>query len=75
METAIEEAEEREASAEELITQLEKEIDIVRDSSARQASNIEEMLKYGKSGNLILHLSSSYPHLLFFIYSMSSVNF
>lgn len=52
LETAIEEAEEREASAEELITQLEKEIDIVRDSSARQASNIEEMLKYGKSGNI-----------------------
>lgn len=52
LETAIEEAEEREASAEELITQLEKEIDIVRDSSARQASNIKEMLKYGKSGNI-----------------------
>lgn len=52
LETAIEEAEEREASAEELITQLEKEIDIVHDSSARQASNIEEMLKYGKSGNI-----------------------
>lgn len=52
LETAIEEAEEREASAEELITQLEKEIDIVRDSSERQASNIEEMLEYGKSGNI-----------------------
>lgn len=52
LETAIEEAEEREASAEELIAQLEKEIDIVRDSSERQASNIVEMLEYGKSGNI-----------------------
>lgn len=52
LETAIEEAEEREASAAELITQLEKEIEIVRDSSERQASNVEEMLEYGKSGNL-----------------------
>lgn len=52
LETAIEEAEEREASAEELIAQLEKEIDIVRDSSERQASNVEEILEYGKSGNI-----------------------
>lgn len=52
LETAIEEAEEREASAEELMAQLEKEIEIVRDSSERQASNIEEMLEYGKSGNI-----------------------
>lgn len=52
LETSIEEAEEREASAEELIAQLEKEIDIVRESSERQASNIEEMLEYGKSGNI-----------------------
>lgn len=56
LETAIEEAEEREASAEELIAQLEKEIDIVRDSSERQASNIQEMLEYGKSGNIKINL-------------------
>lgn len=52
LEMAIEEAEEREANAEELIAQLEKEIEIVRNSSERQASNIEEILKYGKSGNI-----------------------
>lgn len=52
LETAIEEAEEREAGAEELIAQLEKEIEIVRASDERRASNIEEMLEYGKSGNI-----------------------
>lgn len=56
LETAIEEAEEREAEAEELIRQLEKEIEIVRDSDERQASNVEEILQYGKSGNIKLVL-------------------
>lgn len=52
LEMAIEQVEEREANVEQLITQLEKEIAIVRDLSERQASNIEEILKYGKSGNI-----------------------
>lgn len=52
LETAIEEAEEREVIAEELIAQLEKEIEIVRESDGRQASNVEEILEFGKSGNI-----------------------
>lgn len=52
LEVAIEEAEDREAYAIELSEQLETEIQIVRDSDERQASNIEEILEYGKSGNI-----------------------
>ena len=52
LETAIEVAEEREADAYALVKQLEKEIEIVRDSNERQASNIEELIEYGKSGNI-----------------------
>ena len=52
METAIKKAEEREAIAEAYLAQLEKEIEIVRNSSERQAADIKEMLEYGKSGNV-----------------------
>ena len=52
LEVAIEEAEDREAYAIELSEQLETEIQIVRDSDERQASNIEEILEYGRSGNI-----------------------
>lgn len=52
LEVAVQEAEDREAVANDIIEQLEKEISLVRDSNERQASNIEEMIEYGRSGNI-----------------------
>lgn len=49
---AIEEAEEREAAANELIEQVNRELDVIRESAAREASNLEEMFEYAKSGNI-----------------------
>lgn len=52
LQTAIEEAEDREATADKLISQLEKDLEIVRNSSERRAENVEEMLAYAQSGNI-----------------------
>lgn len=57
LETAIEEAKEREASAQELMVQLEKEVAIVQAYSERQASNVEGILEYSKSGNIKIILN------------------
>lgn len=42
----------REEEANELVQQLEQEIELVRDASERQASNIKEIIQYEKSGNM-----------------------
>lgn len=56
LEIAIQQAEKKESKADNLIAQLEKEIQFVNDYDERQASNIEEMIQYGKSGNVKLFL-------------------
>lgn len=52
LQEAITEAEIKEENATALSEQLEKEIELVRENSERQASNIEEILNYRKSGNI-----------------------
>ena len=61
LESAIQEAEDREATADELLNQLKDEIAIVQDYSERQASNVTEMLEFNRSDNikLILDIDSS----------------
>ena len=52
LETAIQKAEAREADADELVIQFDKELSIVRDNSERQASNILEFINYNRNKNL-----------------------
>ena len=52
LETAIQKAEAREADADELVIQFDKELSIVRDNSERQASNILELINYNRNQNL-----------------------
>ncbi len=49
---AVEQAEAREQEANEMLELLEKDIEFVREGSPRQASNLVEILNYGKSGNV-----------------------
>ena len=52
MQVAIQEAEDRESDANELVNQLEEELGIVQEYSDRQASNVSEMLEFNKSENI-----------------------
>lgn len=51
-EVAIQDAEDREAIANEMIAQLEDELEIVRASDERRANNVSEILEYNRSENL-----------------------
>lgn len=61
MQVAIQEAEDRESDANELVNQLEEELGIVQEYSDRQASNVSEMLEFNKSENIkiILDMDTS----------------
>ena len=61
MQVAIQEAEDRESDANELVNQLEEELEIVQEYSDRQASNVFEMLEFNKSENIkiILDMDTS----------------
>lgn len=61
MQVAIQEAEDRESDANELVNQLEEELEIVQEYSDRQASNVSEMLEFNKSENIkiILDMDTS----------------
>lgn len=48
----IEEAKDREAYANELAEQLQKDLNILREYDSQGASNVEEMMEYAKSSNL-----------------------
>lgn len=52
MNAKIEAAEDREAYAEELITQKEKELAIVQNESKRRASEVEELIAYSNGQNI-----------------------
>ncbi|MBE5826650.1 MAG: hypothetical protein E7307_08440 [Butyrivibrio sp.] len=52
LESAIEEAEEREFDADKLAKQLEEEIETVREANERTAYNINEMLSFNRNENL-----------------------
>lgn len=56
---AIEEAESRETEATLLVSQLEDEIDIVRQANERTANNVTEILNYNRNENLKLVLDMS----------------
>lgn len=60
LETAVQQAENREANAKELEEQLQQEIETVKESNIRRGSNISEILVFDKNENIkiILHMES-----------------
>lgn len=59
MEVAIQKADDRESEAEEHIERLKREIELVREQDARQASNISEILEFNRNNNIKMILDMS----------------